>query len=200
MYADAGADMFSPNAAGAKPYVYVPSAAQNGAGWVDVIDQATMKVVDRFKAGSVSQHVVPAWDLKTLYVTASAANQLVPIDPDDGQARYADPGHPALQPLLLARRHQGRRAGRAEQPHRLLRHARRGSELKSIPSTCNGNNHADWSADGSLLRRDVRVLRRPAEGRHGVRATSSPSSTSPGAPCPRTCGSCRTARSSTSPT
>ena len=34
------------------------------------IDPATLKVVNTFKVGLYPQHVVPSWDLKTLYVTA----------------------------------------------------------------------------------------------------------------------------------
>ena len=40
---------------------------------VYVIDPATMKVVDRFKVGLNPQHVVPSWDLKTLWVANGAA-------------------------------------------------------------------------------------------------------------------------------
>ena len=64
VYGYAGANMMSPNVAGAKSYVYVPSAAQNGDGYVDVIDQATMTVIDRYKAGSLGPAVVPSWDLR----------------------------------------------------------------------------------------------------------------------------------------
>jgi DNA-binding beta-propeller fold protein YncE len=74
VYSAAGANMLSPAVADAKSYVYVPSAKAAGSGVVDVIDQSTMTVVDSFKAGQLAQHVVPSWDLKTLYVTASAAN------------------------------------------------------------------------------------------------------------------------------
>jgi len=142
--------MFSPDVAGAKQYVYVPSAAQNGAGWVDVIDQATMKVVNRYKAGSISQHVVPSWDLKTLYVTASAANELVPIDPLTG-----DPGTPipVTRPYNLYFTPDGSRAVvQEEQNNRIVYYdTATWHELKAVPATCNGNNHADWSADGSYF-------------------------------------------------
>jgi DNA-binding beta-propeller fold protein YncE len=150
VYAAAGANMMSPNTAGAKQYVYVPSAAQNGAGWVDVIDQATMKVIDRYKAGSVSQHVVPSWDLKTLYVTASAANELVPIDPTTGK-----PGTPipVTRPYNLYFSPDGTKAVVQEEQNDKLSYydTKTWQEVKSIPSTCDGNNHADWSADGSYF-------------------------------------------------
>ena len=33
-----------------------------------IIDPATLKVVDRFPVGPLPQHIVPSWDLKTLWV------------------------------------------------------------------------------------------------------------------------------------
>jgi DNA-binding beta-propeller fold protein YncE len=46
-------------------------------------------VIDHFKAGRSPQHVVPSWDLKTLWVTGSSRQQrsgsLTPIDPTTGK-------------------------------------------------------------------------------------------------------------------
>ena len=130
--------------------MYVPSAVQGGKGYVDVIDQATMTVVDRYEAGSISQHVVPSWDLKTLYVTASAGNQLVPIDPTTGK-----PGTPikATRPYNLYFTPDGKKAVvQNEQNNRLDYYDPITWTLeKSVPSTCLGNNHADWSADGTYF-------------------------------------------------
>ena len=117
---------------------------------VDVIDQTTMKVVSSFRAGSISQHVVPSWDLKTLYVTASAANQLVPIDPTTGQ-----PGRPipVTRPYNLYFSPDGSRAiVQAEENNEIDYYdTATWTLLKSVPSTCKGNNHADWSADSSYF-------------------------------------------------
>ena len=127
----------SPNVAGDKPYVYVPSAAQNGAGWVDVIDQATMKVIDLYKAGSISQHVVPSWDMNTLYVTASAANELVPIDPTTGK-----PGAPipVKRPYNLYFSPDGTKAVvQEEQNNKIVYYdTSTWKELKAVPATCGG--------------------------------------------------------------
>lgn len=146
VYGYARANMLSPNTAGALPLVYVPSAAQGGAGFVDVIDQASMTVIDRYETGPLSQHVVPSWDLKTLYVTASAANQLVPIDPKTGK-----PGAPinVKRPYNLYFEPDGATAVvQNEQNNRLDYYDTATWTLqKSVPSTCRGNNHADWSAD-----------------------------------------------------
>ena len=62
--------------------VYVPHLKSND---VYVIDPATLTVVDRFKMGTNPQHVVPSWDLTTLWVTNNAEGRtdgsLTPIDP-----------------------------------------------------------------------------------------------------------------------
>ena len=109
-----------------------------------------MKVVSSFGAGSISQHVVPGWDLKTLYVTASAANQLVPIDPTTGQ-----PGRPipVTRPYNLYFSPDGTRAiVQAEENNQIDYYdTATWTRLKSVPSTCKGNNHADWSADSSYF-------------------------------------------------
>lgn len=66
--------------------VYVPNLRS---GDVHVIDPATLKVVDRFKVGIGPQHIVPSWDLRTLWVTNNAEGRtdgsLTPIDPRTGK-------------------------------------------------------------------------------------------------------------------
>jgi YVTN family beta-propeller protein len=68
------------------PRVYVPNRAANE---IAVIDPATMQVVDRYRVGINPQHVVPSWDLKTLWVTNTAEGRpdgsLTPIDPNTGK-------------------------------------------------------------------------------------------------------------------
>ena len=150
IYSEAGAGKLSVSVTGAKRYVYVPSPLSGGSGTVDVIDQDTMTVVDHFLAGGVAQHVVPSWDMKTLYVNASAANQLVPIDPLTGK-----PGKPipVQRPYNLYFTPDGTRAVvQNEQNNRLDYYDPvTWSKVKSVASTCRGNNHADWSADGSYF-------------------------------------------------
>ena len=74
----------------APPRIYVPNRRSND---VSVIDPATMKVIDRFTVGVHPQHVVPSWDLRTLWVTNNAEKRfdgsLTPIDPMTGK-----PGKP----------------------------------------------------------------------------------------------------------
>ena len=60
-----------------------------------VVDPALMKVVDRFKVGIGPQHIVPAWDLRTLWVTNNAEGRtdgsLTPIDPRSGKQSRGSP-------------------------------------------------------------------------------------------------------------
>src|SRR5689334_25399219 len=65
LYSEIKTDNFAPATKGALTRVYVPNRAGNT---VSVIDPATMKVVDTFDVGLNPQHVVPSYDLTTLWV------------------------------------------------------------------------------------------------------------------------------------
>jgi YVTN family beta-propeller protein len=149
LYGDAGAGRLSPAVAGALPRVYVPNLQSND---VYVIDPATLKVVDRFRVGLNPQHVVPSWDLKTLWVANNAENttkgSLTPIDPLTGKPGKAiavdDPYNMYFTPdgkeaIVVAEAFQ-----RLDfrDPHTMA--------LKSSLATpeCKGINHADFSIDG----------------------------------------------------
>src|SRR5262249_22844311 len=87
LYSEIAAGRLSPAVAGALPRVYVPNALS---GDVYVIDPATFQVVDRLAIGGMPQHVVPSYDLKTLWVTGSAKDhhehgRLVSINPLTGK-------------------------------------------------------------------------------------------------------------------
>ncbi len=84
VYAADGPGMVSPAIANDLAYVYVPNSQSNT---VSVIDQHSMKVVATFPGGDEPQHVVPSYDLKTLYVTADepGSGSLIPIDPATGK-------------------------------------------------------------------------------------------------------------------
>src|ERR1700757_72501 len=60
------------------PRVYVPNTESNT---VSVIDPATYKVIETLKVGRQPQHVVPSYDLKTLWVLNDKGNSVTPIDP-----------------------------------------------------------------------------------------------------------------------
>src|ERR1044071_5218357 len=62
--------------------VYVPNS---GAGTVDVIDPATYKVVDHFVVGKNPPHIVPSYDMKSLWVLNDQGWTLTRIDPATGK-------------------------------------------------------------------------------------------------------------------
>jgi YVTN family beta-propeller protein len=86
VYAATGAGNLSAVAKTALSRIYVPNIKSND---VYVIDPATLKVVDHYGVGANPQHVVPSWDLKTLWVTGSAGRHspgsLTSIDPTTGK-------------------------------------------------------------------------------------------------------------------
>ncbi len=136
---------FSPAVRRALPYVYVPNS---DSGTVDVIDQRTFKVVDHFAVGALPQHVVPAWDLKTLYVTNDLGNSLTPINPNTGKPGRAIP---VDDPYNMYFTPDGRYAiVVAERLHRLdFRDAHTFKLVHSLSVPCSGADHMDFSADGS---------------------------------------------------
>ncbi len=148
VYAHARAGMLSP-AVASDPYrLYVPESAGKG---IDVIDPASRQVVAHFATGLDPQHVVPGYDLRTLYVTNDHANTLTPIDPAKGTV--AGPDIPVDDPYNLYFAPGGRQAiVMAEARQRIDFYDLPGFKLaKQLPVTCMGVNHADFAADGSFL-------------------------------------------------
>src|SRR5437867_998767 len=74
LYSETSADKMSPAIAGDLKRVYVPNLQSND---VYVIDQQTLAVVDKFRVGLNPQHVVPSWDMRTLWVANNAENTKV---------------------------------------------------------------------------------------------------------------------------
>ncbi len=149
LYSEAGANQFSPAVAGALTRIYVPNLRSDD---VYVIDPATYKVLYKFKVGRSPQHVVPSWDLKTLWVTNNAegsnAGSLTAIDPKTGRPRLTvkvdDPYNMYFTP-------DGKQAiVVAESRARLDFRDPQTMALKwSLPVPgCKGINHADFSIDG----------------------------------------------------
>jgi len=147
IYAHTRAGMLSPAVAGDPALVYVPNLAD---GTVSVIDQASLRVVDLLKVGREPQHVVPAWDLRTLWVNNNRGNSLTPIDPRTG--RLAGPAVPVGDPYNLYFTPDGTSAvvmaeARHEidfdDPHTFAEQSR-----LTLDGRCRGVNHVDFSADG----------------------------------------------------
>jgi len=151
LYSETRADKMSPAVAGALPRIYVPNRQGND---VTVIDPATMKVVDRFPVGINPQHVVPSWDLKTLWVTNNAEGRpdgsLTPIDPTTGK-----PGKTIMveDPYNMYFSPDGKSAiVVAEALKRLDFRDPQTMALQysiDVPQ-CKGINHAEFSIDGRL--------------------------------------------------
>ncbi len=149
LYRETGAGRFSPAVAGALERVYVPNRAANT---VSVIDPATLKVVDSFKVGVNPQHVVPSWDLKTLWVANNAEGRkdgsLTPIDPKTGRPGKAIP---VDDPYNMYWSPDGQYAIVVAEAYKRLdfRDVATMALKFSIPTPrCAGINHADFSIDG----------------------------------------------------
>ena len=152
LYSEIGPSHMSPAVADALTRVYVPNRAANT---VSVIDPATMKVVDTFKVGINPQHIVPSWDLSTLWVANNAEGRtdgsLTPIDPKTGR-----PGKsiPVDDPYNLYWSPDGQYAIVVAEAYKRLdfRDARSMAMKFSIATpACAGINHADFSIDGKYV-------------------------------------------------
>jgi YVTN family beta-propeller protein len=144
IYSHSGPDMLSPVVRNDPPLVYVPNSNSNT---VDVIDPKTFKIVEHFAVPGQPQHVVPSYDLKTLWVNSDTGNALVPIDPTNGK-----PGQPVPveDPYNLYFTPDGKYAVvMAERMKRIdWRDPHTMALVKSTPAPCAGVNHADFSANG----------------------------------------------------
>jgi len=144
IYAAAGPGMLSAVARGATPRVYVPNSASAS---VSVIDPATYRVLRTFPTGASPQHVVPAYDLKTLWVANKDSASLTPIDPVTGKPGrrlpVADPYNlyftPDGQHAIVVAEREARLDFR--DPHTMVLQY-------SVPVACKGIDHMDFTLDG----------------------------------------------------
>lgn len=147
VYAAAGKNAFAPEAKRAKTLVYVPNSVSDT---VQVIDPATDTVIRTFRVPREPQHVVPSWDLKTLWVNSDIGNALTPINPRTGRP---GPSIHVEDPYNLYFAPDGSSAFvMAERLHRVdLRDPKTMKFRRSVPVPCSGINHADFTVDGSLF-------------------------------------------------
>jgi YVTN family beta-propeller protein len=152
LYSETTAAKLSPALANVPARVYVPNVKSDE---VHVIDPVTFKVIDRFKVGKNPQHVVPSWDLTTLWVTNNAEGRtdgtLTPIDPITGK-----PGKDVVvdDPYNMYFTPDGTSAVIvAEAMKRLdFRDAKTMALQGSVSAPkCGGINHGDFSIDGRYL-------------------------------------------------
>jgi YVTN family beta-propeller protein len=149
LYSEQTAGKVLPAVASDLPRIYVPHVRSND---VYVIDPATMKIVDRFNVGINPHHIVPSWDLRTLWVANTAEGRrdgsLTPIDPRTGK-----PGRPIPvdDPYNLYFSPDGKSAIVVAEAYRRLdfRDPHTMALQYAIPvPDCTGVNHADFSIDG----------------------------------------------------
>ncbi|HUL96700.1 MAG TPA: hypothetical protein VLT89_11850 [Usitatibacter sp.] len=152
LYSEAGAGKLSPAVEGHLELVYVPHVTSND---VYVIDPKTFKVVDQYKVGLNPQHVVPSWDLQTLWVTNNAEGtdkgSLTPIDPKTGKPgpsiAVADPYNMYFTPdgqsaIVVA---EALKRLDFRDPHTMK------LQYSIAAPQCGGINHADFSIDGRFV-------------------------------------------------
>ena len=127
--------------------VYVPNHTSNT---VSVIDPKTFKVIETFKTKRGPQHVVPSWDLKTLWVNDNEGNYLTPINPATAKA-----GKPVYvhDPYNLYFTPNGKYAiVMAEADKQLVFRDPHTMAIKKVVKVpCAGVNHADWTKDGNFF-------------------------------------------------
>jgi len=150
LYSEAGVNMLSDAVKGDLVRTYVPNLQSNS---VSVIDPSTMKVVDTIPVGVNPQHVVPSYDMRTLWVTNNAEGRtdgtLTPIDPKTGTA-----GQPISvdDPYNMYFTADGKSAIVVAEARKRLDfrdpHTMALQQSLDVPE-CDGINHADFSIDGS---------------------------------------------------
>jgi DNA-binding beta-propeller fold protein YncE len=148
VYAADRSGALAPVARHFRSLIYVPNSASNT---VDEINPANYRIVRQFPVGGLPQHVVPSYDLRTLWVTNDNGNSLTPINPISGRpgraVPVADPYNMYFSPdgryaMVMAerlRRIDFREANTMKLHHSL-----------NVPG-CAGVNHADFTADGRYM-------------------------------------------------
>lgn len=149
LYSEIRPDQIQPAVKEDLERIYVPNLRGNN---VSVIDPNTLKVVDKFPVGRSPQHIVPSWDMRTLWVANNAERgndgSLTPVDPRTGKPGKSipvdDPYNvyftPDGQSTIIV----------AEAKHRLDFRDPKTLKLQySIEAPkCGGINHGDFSIDG----------------------------------------------------
>lgn len=145
VYAAVAPGMLSPAAARARPLVYVPDART---GEVTTIDPVTFAVVGRYRVGRQIQHIVPGYDMTTLWATDDNGGAVVPFDPVTGLPGRAVRVGEAYNLYFTP---DGRSAITVAEAGRTLvfldpRTWQRQTAV-AVPG-CAGIDHADFTADG----------------------------------------------------
>jgi YVTN family beta-propeller protein len=147
LYAADGPGMLAPFLRDVTPRVYVPNSRGHT---VDVIDPATGKIIQSIDVGINPQHVVPSWDMRTLWVNNDKGNSLTPIDALTGLVGAPVPVH---DPYNLYFTPDGKSAVvmASEDRQIVFRDPHTMAIQSTLPVACDGVNHADFSPDGKYM-------------------------------------------------
>jgi YVTN family beta-propeller protein len=148
IYAAAGPDMLSSAVRGVPYRIYVPDS---GGSTVTVINPATYRVIATYRTGLNPQHVVPAYDMRMLYVANDLGNSLTPINPRTG--RPAGPDIAVDDPYNMYFTPDGRYAIVVAEARQALdfRDPRTFALEHRVHVDCAGVDHIDFAADGAYL-------------------------------------------------
>ena len=147
IYAADGPNNLSPVVKNFPERVYVPNHTGNS---ITEIDPKTFKIIRTFSVPRGPQHVVPSWDLKTLWVNDDEGNHLTPIDPMTGLPGKSIYVH---DPYNLYFTPNGKYAiVMAEADKEIVFRDPHTMTIKKIVHVaCEGLNHADFTADGNFF-------------------------------------------------
>jgi YVTN family beta-propeller protein len=148
VYAHAGIGAFAALTRHVPYRLYVPESSGRG---VDVVDPLTLKVLGHYVTGLDPQHVVPSYDLKTLWSTNDLANTVTPFDPRTGRPK--GPAVAVDDPYNMYFLPGGREAMVVQEQ---LQQFGFYDAQTMAPTTvakvdCPGVDHADFSADETFL-------------------------------------------------
>lgn len=153
IYSEDHVGKISPTIAHYPSLIYVPCGGDD---MVDIIDPKTYKVIRSYNVNpkkthhAEPQHVVPSWDLKTLWATNDLNDTLTKFDPSTGEMKetipvddpynmyYTPDGKYAMVVCERKKWFDFRDPQTMELKHRL-------------PVPCKGVDHVDFSADGQYF-------------------------------------------------
>jgi YVTN family beta-propeller protein len=147
IYSEDHAGKLSPAVRNMPSRVYVPNSGSNT---VDIIDPKTYQIIGHFPVGRQPQHVVPSYDLKTLWILNDLGDSITQVDPMTG---HKGETWAVEDPYNLYFTPDGKYAiVVAERKKRLdFRDPKTWKLDYSLKLPCRGVDHMDFSANGRYL-------------------------------------------------
>ena len=148
VYAHTGVGAMSAATRGVPYRLYVPESSGRG---VDVIDPVSGKLLGHYTTGLDPQHVVPSYDLSTLWSTNDLANSLTPFNPRTGRPR--GPSVPVDDPYNMYFLPGGKQAVVIQEQLQQLGFydAHTMAPLSVTKVRCAGVDHADFTRDEKVM-------------------------------------------------